>query len=420
MLRVPLKASCVKPFLLVWLPVISSVVAQKPQPEMQDSPSRAAPLRGVLSRQALNPPIRGRKARLEFSPDGKYLLLQGESGFFLFSTQPLKPVLHIEADYLYPVRFSRDSQALSGVSFALRTARWRVPRGEVISNGSLSVADGCISGELTPDGELFVCRQVDLSVHVYDLNSGRESFGEESRLSILQRVTVPSSLPQNNVLPSAVGLELARNLQIFANEGVYPDRFAFSPDGTLFAALAPEGNSMWSLSSKRKVNVSGALTKFPGAGLCFLDSNRVLITDFPHHAEIVSFPSGKSVGQLNLAPQTAALASNHRYLVFAAGEGASNQLYDLAENRVVDIPENVAIDMREGVLALLDAPGQLQLLQVGQQTPFASASAPLDGSSARFSVAASPDLDLLAFGFGHEMGLYRVAQGEQVLTLNYS
>jgi len=79
--------------------------------------------------------------------------------------QPLRPVLHIDADYLYPVRFSSDSQTLSGVSFSLRTVRWHVPDGKVISVGELPVPDGCIAGDISPGGQLFVCHRVDLSVH---------------------------------------------------------------------------------------------------------------------------------------------------------------------------------------------------------------------------------------------------------------
>ena len=413
-----------------WLPILLTLVAcllpafpasaQKTGLESQGSrPVPAQPL-GILSRQPLNPPIRGRKFRLAFSPDGKYLLLQSDSGFFLFSTQPLKPVLHVDADYLYTVRFARDSQSLSAVSFALRTVRWKVPKGEVISSGGLPVENGCISGDLSLDGELFVCRRVDLSMHVYDLNSRHEVFGEDSPFRFPQSVTVPVSLPPNNVAAAPFGLASARSLQIFADEGVYPDKYAFAPDGKAFALLAPDENSLFSLESKRRVSIPGVLNKFPGAGFCFLDPNRVLITGAPQHSEIVSLATSKLAGKLNIDASAATLAANPRYLIFADAGGGVPRLYDLTEDRVVALPYNIAIDVRESVLALLDPAGQLRLYQLGQDLPLASTAVPLEGSPARFTVATNANLDLLAFGFGREVGLYRVATGERIVNLDYS
>jgi WD40 repeat protein len=385
-----------------------------------DAARLTAQPRGVLSRQPLLPPIRGHKSRLEFSPDGKYLLVQSESGVFLFSTQPLRPVLHIDADYLYPVRFSRDSQTLSGVSFPLRTVRWRVPNGEVISKGELQVPGGCLAGGIAPGGDVFVCHRVDLSMHVYDLNSRAELFGEESRFHFPQSVTVPVALPTNNVHGSALGLASVRSFQVFANEGLFPDSLAFAPDGAQFILAAPNEISLWNLSSRHRSNLPGALSKFAAAELCFLDSDRVLIAGVPGHTEIVSLASGKVVGSLNFEASAARLATNSRYLIFAAASARSLRLYDLKEDRPMDVPDNIALDARENVLAVCTAAGRLQLFHLGQESAFESTMVPPEGSPARFSAAASPKLDLLAFGFAQESALYRVATGQPILAVGYS
>jgi len=420
MLRAATKGSWRGLILLVCVLVLPCAAAQKPQAGMGDDSSRAAPLLGVLSRQALQPPIRSGSARLEFSPDGKYVLLQGESGLFLFATQPLKPVLHIDADYLYPVHFSRDSQTLSGVSFALRTARWRVPSGQAVSTGELQVAEGCISGDVSPDGELFVCHDPAGDVHVFDLNTRGEVFRTESRQWLPQSVTVPFSLPRSNVNPAALGLVSVRSLQIFANEGLYPEKFAFAPDGSVFGLAGSGEISLWNVAAKRRLSVPGALTKFSDAGFCFLDSARALVTGLPRHAEIVSLTSGKIVGTLDFDASTATLASNRRYLIFARADGQRKQVYDLQEEHPLNVPDNLALDLREEVLAIFDGAGQLSLWRLGDQIAFASTLVPPEGSPARFSVASSPNLELLAFGFGPETGLYRVETGQRILALGHS
>jgi len=215
-------------------------------------------------------------------------------------------------------------------------------------------------------------------------------------------------------------LASTRSLQIFANQGTYPDKFTFSPDGTLVGLLAAGENSLWNLVSRRKVSIPGVLNKYPGAAFCFLDPTRVLITAAPQHAEIVSLASSKVVGKLNIDTSAAVLASNPRYLVFADAGGAPTRLYDLARDGVIPVPHNVAIDLQDDCFALLDPAGQLSLYPLGQEVPRASTLVPLEGSPARFSVATSPNLDLLALGFAGETGLYRVATGERILHLDDS
>jgi len=394
--------------------------AQAMRSEPQGSSHPPAEPHGIVSRQPLKPPIRGLTSRVQFSPDGNYLLLQSDSGLFLFSTRPLKPILHIDADYLYPVRFAADSQSLAGVSFALRTARWKIPRGEIISTGEVPAKDGCISGALSPNGESFVCRNVDLGLLIYDLNSRSELFMQESPFRFPLSVTVPVSLPPENIIAAPFGLASARSFQVFANEGVYPGKFAFSPDAALVGVWSRDGNSLWNLRTKHKVNLPGVLNRYSGAGFCFLDADRVLITGAPGHSEIVSLATGKVLDKLKLEVSAATLASNPRYVVLEETGTAATRLYDLVEDRIVPVPFNSAIDIREDVLALLDPSGQLCLYQIGQSTPFASALVPLESSPRRFSVAASPNLDRLAFGFGRETGLYRVDTGERTLVLDYS
>src|SRR3981189_2759599 len=68
-------------------------------------------LRGVISRGALAPPLRG-DASIRFSPDGQFLFVQDLAGVMLLSRTPLQLVSYIRASYAYPARFSADSQTL--------------------------------------------------------------------------------------------------------------------------------------------------------------------------------------------------------------------------------------------------------------------------------------------------------------------
>jgi hypothetical protein len=50
----------------------------------------AEELHGVISRQRLSPPLRTADFEVRYSPDGKYILLQNQSGIYVVSSSALK------------------------------------------------------------------------------------------------------------------------------------------------------------------------------------------------------------------------------------------------------------------------------------------------------------------------------------------
>src|SRR5215471_404644 len=63
----------------------------------------------VIRKTVLDPPPQSDFRQVRFSPDGKYLLVQDDSGISGLTWEPLTPVFRIPADHAYYANFSPDS-----------------------------------------------------------------------------------------------------------------------------------------------------------------------------------------------------------------------------------------------------------------------------------------------------------------------
>ncbi len=70
-------------------------------------------LHGVVSKTVLDPPLRGEVTHLKFSPDGKHLIAQDDSGITVLTREPLAPLFRIDAPEAFPAQFAADSQTIS-------------------------------------------------------------------------------------------------------------------------------------------------------------------------------------------------------------------------------------------------------------------------------------------------------------------
>jgi hypothetical protein len=407
--------------LIIFLGRSSFATNGSQEPVQRQRPS-ADGLRGVLSEQVLQSPVRSKNHRLRFSPDGKFLLHQSDSGFAVFLLPSLKPILLVSAENIYEVRFSRDSRSLVVVSFALRTGRWRLPDGTREAQGEIEIPGGCLAGELSPAGESLACLTTDFGMHFFDVASGEERFGDKYKpgsygAMVYAATVAPISLLNENIYARPIGFRGMSSHGVFANRGLHFRTIAFSPDGDTAIVANSTGGSSWSVSTKRKSELSSS---FWSRGLCFLDNDRVLNLR-AESPEIFSLKTGKLLVKLPFEAVSVVPATDAQYLMVHGGnERSPIRLFDLESNKFVDVPETIALDVREGSLATISSGGELSLFHLGEKIPFTSTLVPLEPLPSQVFVAASPDLDLLSLGFGGAAALFRVSTGARVVTLDVS
>jgi hypothetical protein len=149
------------------------------EPGSQD-PRPQEHLHGVLSRARLSPPLRGTPQQVQFSPDGKHLLVQLESGIYILNRRPLETRTWIYATDVLPARFSADSGALILATRNLAVTRWNLAGNRKEDERILKKGDGlCLASELSPHGDLAACLDPSLALQLYRTDTAEQIFGQE-------------------------------------------------------------------------------------------------------------------------------------------------------------------------------------------------------------------------------------------------
>jgi hypothetical protein len=91
---------------------------------------RTEALHNVESRTVLQPGLRGDVTHARFSPDGRYLLAQDDSGITVLSREPLATLFRIPSGEAENARFSGDSQLVTFHTPSLRVEIWNRRREE--------------------------------------------------------------------------------------------------------------------------------------------------------------------------------------------------------------------------------------------------------------------------------------------------
>jgi hypothetical protein len=118
--------------------------------------------------------------QIRFSPDGKYLLVQLESGIYVLNHHPLETRTWIYAPDILQARFSADSETLILATRSLAITRWNLSGNRKESERILKQRDGlCLASELSPHGDLAACLDPSLALELYRADTGEQVFGQQ-------------------------------------------------------------------------------------------------------------------------------------------------------------------------------------------------------------------------------------------------
>jgi hypothetical protein len=337
-------------------------------------------LHGVLSRVQLTPPLRSGSFYLRFSPDGRYLLAQDSSGVFVFSADPLKVLVYIEADKHYQASFTPDSQAIRIVSQDLRVATRNIENLQQLDVKTLPVREDCLSVAISSNGTRLACTGSDFSLRVFDLATAEEIYTSPPDKGLGDQTIAVVPLDTNGVYAGPVGFILANSWAPLANRALHVFPVHFSPNAQELLVGSPRGGGFRiDLQTQKKLSLPGAIKDRLDSSFAWLDRDRVaaLERDNRHTPKIFFLESGATLSTLRFTANWFQTSSNARYLLLHDIGASGGRIFDLEENRLLDIPENIGVDVSGSVMALLIEDGELYLYHLGDKLPYRMAHLPL-------------------------------------------
>jgi len=387
-------------------------------------------LHGVLSRARLFPPLRGMPHQIRFSSDGKYLLVQLESGIYILSRHPLELRTWIYAPDVLPAKFSADSESLIFATRNLAITRWSLAANRKEEGRTLKKPDGlCLVSELSPHGDFAACLDPSLALELYRTDTGEQVFGGQvfTDQEKLEAGLVSVGLIHRNegtAYSEMFGYGISYTRELLAERGIFfGPRFLFSPDSRFLLMLDRLHRSVVcvDVSATRKIGCPGIVKDHLKATICFIAPNQVAVLDpdNPEKSQIVEFPKGELLAKLHLAARFAAPATQPKYLIVRGSDKQNEvRLIDLDADKTLKAQEEAAMDFREETLASYSREGEIKLVhfpdnKLESETILRPPLLP----SLRTAIA-SPSLDAIVLGIRGDVGLFHTTTGTQVMPFS--
>ena len=218
---------------------------------------RRESLHGVLQKIQLSPPLRSDITHIRFSPDGKHVLAQDDSGINVLTREPFAPVFRIEAPDAKPATFSPDSQSIVFSTDNLRVEKWGVAEQKMEAK-EIVVRKGCLQTALSSDGKFLACLNAAFELNVIEVATGLPVIQRKDffRPGYFQLMSLLWALPSRRFENGDAGLEWIN--------------MAFSPDARHFVAgyLGPDNISSGRHRRARRRRTSARPGRRPASPGC--------------------------------------------------------------------------------------------------------------------------------------------------------
>lgn len=350
---------------------------------------RTESLAGVISRKPLTPPLRPEVSRLRFSPDGRFILAQDDTGIVVLSREPLAPVFRIDAPDAEPAHFTADSSAVVFHTPDLRVERWSVASHQLDDVHDLVRHERCMASELSPDGKMLACVDGAFMFWLLDVQTGSVVFQKK----MMNEMALVSDSP-----------------------------LAFSPDGryvvsgyrTLLLTGVPEASALiYDVQAKKAVSVKYEATRLLSSSFAFLAPDKVigLDPDQPAKSAIFKFPGGDVIERLELSRSAIDAASKGNYVLLRPFQKYAVGVLNLTSKVVVKGNPMGAFDLHDDVFIAERGTGDIGLYAVEGNRVLGSVTLPDSEFGTLRAAAVSPDLSWIALSGSTRGGIWNIPAG---------
>lgn len=378
---------------------------------------RRESLRGVLSKTQLSPRLQNDIRRLRFSPDGKYVLAQDDSGMTVLTREPFAPLFRAEAEEARAAHFTPDSQGFVFYTDNLRVERWDIAAQKQADVKEVIVRKGCLQTAISPDGKFLACFGPEFDLNLIDVSTGQSVFRKKD-------FWLPSYARGFGFL-----------LQLFSVDkgstdlGLHVISMAFSPDARYFVAAAVSRGSLdrfksyvntaaLDLTTMSKVSLPDSLESLVSDEFTFVGPGRVVGVNPSNYRKsaMVSFPDGKPLAEFPLGGRLEG-ATRGDYVFTRPFKEYAVAVLDINKNVFSKVSEKGAMDIFGDEMVAELRNGEVGLYKVEKSQLVASALLP-DSSLGRLRVAEmSPDMKLLALSTSSRGGVWEISSGRAALYL---
>jgi WD40 repeat protein len=370
-----------------------------------------------ISKKMLEPALRSEINQMRFSPDGKLVLAQDDSGINVLTREPLKQLFRIDSDDAKPARFTPDSRSVVFWTPNLRVEVWDVAEKKLKNVSEVVTRKRCLQTALSPDGKVLACLDKDFGLNLFEVATGNTIF-EKKAFSEINLMDVLS------ILVEAMGND---ELDFGDHEFI---NMAFSPDGRYFVAgdrslvygmlggRTTVQSMMFDLTTGKSSNLKGDLTEIVASGFAFVGPNKVVGKNNGNvkKSGIYSFPEGQPQANFEMFGASFWPVTSGDFVVLRRSGKYAGGLLNLATQKITLINGRPILDAYGDVVASEQRNGTLgffDLKKIASQS-IALQKGPL---GKLYAVDVTPDFKWLAVSGFSRGAVWDLEKGKMALNL---
>jgi WD40 repeat protein len=376
-------------------------------------------LTGLITKKPLTPALRSDIIHSRFSPDGKFLLVQDDSGINVLSRQPLTPLFRIDAPDAKPAQFTPDSSTVVFHTANMRVEFWDVAEQKLKNAYEVVVRKSCIQTALSPDGKEISCLDSDLGLNLIEVETGASIYEKKSftQIGFFEALSflLSSLLAGDDDAPRT------------ENEIV---NMTFSPDGHYFVAgdrsinfngrtIATEIQALaFDLTTRSVVPIKGDLKKIIGGGFVFVGPNKVVGKNFESvkKSGLYNFPSGEVIENFEMFTNSVGPVTAGNYVLLRNFGKLSGGMLDLSTRKVFNINDRPVLDLYQEVAALEQQNSEFGLFNM-KTGAAQKLMLPQNPFGRLYAVDVTPDFTWLAVSGYSRGAVWNLAEGKMALYL---
>jgi WD40 repeat protein len=362
-------------------------------------------LHDVVWKKQLEPPLRGDITHLRFSPDGKYVLAQDDSGINVLSREPFKLLFRIDAPEAHSAQFTPDSSSILFYNSNLRVETWSLADQKLKSVREMVILKRCLQTALAPNGKTLACLNANFDLTLFDVATDAQVFQKKA-------IYTPKTYVELFTLILFSFLNADEGELNLVNMG-------FSPDARYFAAGYNESVIAVDLMAGQAIPLRGQIKKFIGGGFTFTAPDRIVGIDSSDvkRAALLSFPEGQVLGELSVGRANLMPAAHGNYLMIRPVQDFPVGIMDLNTKKIFMANKQSAVDIYDQVFVGEQRNGELGLYDMESGSLRAKVILPRNSFGRLRAAALSPDLKWLAVSERTRGAVWDLTTGERVLHI---
>lgn len=379
---------------------------------------RSEAVRGIVSKRQLEPPLRSDISHIRFSPDGKYVLAQDDSGINVLTREPFTSIFRIKAPDAYRAHFTPDSQSLVFQTDNLRVEYWSVTEKKMADVKEVIVRKGCLQTKLSADGKFLACLNPALDLQLLEVGSGKIVVQKKEFFApnYYQMLFMIAEITARDHDSTDAGLDLIN--------------MNFSPDGRYFAAgyhgkiaiRKPDIDNVAEaidLTTMAKVPLTDLLKKLIANGFTFMGNDRLvgINRENTKKSAMVTFPEGRLISEHELWRKNMTAATRGDYLLIRPIKDYALGVMEMTTKQIVKVSAQPAIDIFGDVLVSEMRNGQVGLYRMEKNELVATALLPQSSLGRLYVAELSPDMKWLALSGRSRGGVWNLNDGKAALYL---